>query len=60
MLVIPQPPAAPLTSPPFTATGGPPTEMLSIAWQADALVALSALGAAQREREIVTVTRSVP
>ncbi len=39
--------------------GGPPAEMLSIAWQADALVGLSALGVTQWEREIVTVTRSV-
>ncbi|HEX8433423.1 MAG TPA: hypothetical protein VF625_19185 [Longimicrobium sp.] len=43
---------------PFPA-GGPPAEMLSIAWQSDALVALSALGVTQWEREIVTVTRSV-
>jgi|GEM_PF-5051515 len=43
---------------PFPA-GGPPAEMLGIAWQADALVALSALGVNQWEREIVTVTRSV-
>ena len=43
---------------PFPA-GGPPSEMLSLAWQADALVALSALGVTTWEREIVTVTRSV-
>jgi hypothetical protein len=39
--------------------GGPPPEMLSIAWRADALVGLSAMGVTVWEREIVTVTRSV-
>lgn len=39
--------------------GGPAPEMLSVAWQSDALVALSAMGVVTWEREIVTVTRSV-
>jgi hypothetical protein len=39
--------------------GGPPAEMLSIAWRADALVGLSAMGVTVWEQEIVTVTRSV-
>jgi hypothetical protein len=43
---------------PFPATGLP-VQMLSIAWQADALVGLSALGVNQWETEIVGVTRSV-
>lgn len=39
--------------------GGPAPEMLSVAWQSDALVGLSAMGVVTWEREIVTVTRSV-
>lgn len=54
-------PATILASPAFTPFpgGGPPREMLSIAWQSDALVGLSAMGVTVWEREIVTVTRSV-
>jgi hypothetical protein len=54
-------PAAILASPTFAPFpgGGPPREMLSIAWQSDALVGLSAIGVTVWEREIVTVTRSV-
>lgn len=54
-------PATILDSPAFAPFpgGGPPAEMLSIAWQADALVGLSAMGVTVWEREIVTVTRSV-
>jgi hypothetical protein len=39
--------------------GGPAPEMLSVAWQSDALVGLSAMGVVTWEREIITVTRSV-
>jgi hypothetical protein len=54
-------PTAILASPAFSPfpSGGPPREMLSIAWQSDALVGLSAMGVTVWEREIVTVTRSV-
>lgn len=38
---------------------GPPVAMLSIAWQADALVGLSAMGVTVWEKEIVSVTRSI-
>lgn len=43
---------------PFPAAGFP-VQMLSIAWQADALVGLSALGVDQWEGEILGVTRSI-
>lgn len=58
---MPDDPAVILSSAAFAPFpgGGPPAEMLSIAWQADALVGLSALGVTRWEREIVTVTRSV-
>src|SRR5690349_941269 len=36
--------------------GGPAPELLSVAWQSDALVGLSAVGVVAWEREIVTVT----
>jgi hypothetical protein len=50
-----------LASPAFTPfpSGFPEPRMLSVAWQADALVGLSAMGCVSWEREIVTVTRSV-
>jgi hypothetical protein len=60
-LWMPEDPDLILASPsfqPFPA-GGPAPEMLSIAWQSDALVGLSALGCTVWERDIVMVTRSV-
>jgi hypothetical protein len=60
-LWLPEEPSVVLASPSFAPfpAGGPPREMLSVAWQADALVGLSAMGVTVWEREIVTVTRSV-
>ncbi len=50
-----------LVSPSFAPFPGdaPPREMLSVAWRADALLGLSALGVTVWEREIVGVTRAV-
>jgi hypothetical protein len=54
-------PAVILASPSFTPfpEDAPPREMLSVAWRADALLGLSALGVTAWEREIVGVTRAV-
>jgi hypothetical protein len=58
---VPEDPDVILASPAFSPfpPSGPAVEMLSIAWQADALLGLSALGVTVCEREIITVTRSV-
>ncbi|HEX8390840.1 MAG TPA: hypothetical protein VF665_00680, partial [Longimicrobium sp.] len=58
---VPEDPDVILASPSFTPLPGhlPATEMLSVAWQADALVGLSAMGVTVWEKEIVSVTRSV-
>lgn len=60
-LWMPEDPDVILASPAFAAfpADGPAPEMLSIAWQTEALLGLSALGVTVCEREIITVTRSV-